>query len=522
MSAVSRIQREVDSALDDARTRLADTEGEAIRRQIQEQVDAILSLVSSGSGLGSAVAGKDSFLAIKNAIEIGNTVNDIVQSSRRSGCSIDDLAALLESGANLDLRKGFPSNRDFKQDLSKLNRVDLVGIVLKAELESKAAELTSQLACVFSTDESKILPAVRAAFDRIFINAAARADLIDAIVDIDAEIVALGVERAGVEQQAAELAALANGSQVALARAPTIDALTAKYESVRESVLQALASPALFKFVSLVEFNDIIADYAQFRINNNGVVLVALDHLELVETRKRLLGAFRDRAECFAEISDQRFYFWDMPINNTVLGGVVEPLRSGPDRPFAFQLSWYSDCGMYGLKAPPNRTLANLELQLCEPNQIAFNSRMISMALQLVGGDDSLLPKNRPALPAYVHQIGRHTFRQTQDSIQSLDTDALRVPLEDVSLSAGTELKMTPFCSPTTNLNSLVNKPLSCPSPFSTCLLSLEQAADPQLDKYLATVTHVRVHIRVSSSSSLCLTRNRARVAKILSAKQPK
>ncbi len=317
VSAVSRIQREVDSALGDAQTCLADAQEEVTRKQIQGQVDAILSLVSAGAGLGGAVAGKDPFAAVESVV--GRTVNDIVDSSRNSGCSIDDLAAILESGADLDLRKGFPSDNDFNQDLSKLNRVDLVGTVRKAELESKAAGLTSQLACVFSTDGWETLPAVRAAFDRTFINAAARADLVDAIVDIDAELAALGVECAGVEEQEEELSALANSSQGALARAPTIDALTAKYESARESVLQALASLATsFKVVSLVKFADITEDYGSFRLKNNGVVSVASEHVKLVDVRTKLLRAFRDRAECLGELPDQRFFFWDMPINNTV------------------------------------------------------------------------------------------------------------------------------------------------------------------------------------------------------------
>jgi len=120
----------------------------------------------------------------------------------------------MDSGSDLDLREGFPSGGDFDQDLSKLVRVDLIGTVRKAELESQAAELTSQLACVFSTDGWETLPAVRAAFDRIFINAGARADLVDSIVDIDAELAALQVEREGVQQQKEELEELAKSSQL--------------------------------------------------------------------------------------------------------------------------------------------------------------------------------------------------------------------------------------------------------------------------------------------------------------------
>ncbi len=523
VSAVSRIERQIDSALGDAQTRLANAEGEAIRKEIRGQVNLILSLISAAAGLGNAVSGQNPFAAVSSVIEVGRTVNDIVQSSRSSGCSINDLAALLEKGADLDLRDGFPSNRDFKQNLSKLNRVDLIGIVRNAELESKAAELTSQLACVFSTDGWGTLPAVRAAFDRIFINAAARADLVDSIVDIDAEIVALGVERAGVYQQEAELAALAKNGRGALARAPTIDALTAKYESARESVLQALASLASsFKLVSLVEFNDIIADYARFRLNNNGIVSVAAEHIELVKARVKLLRAFRNRAECLGELPDQRFFFWDMPINNTVRGGVVEPLKSGPKQQFAFQLSWYSDCGMYGRTTPPVRDLPNLKPPFCAPNRVVFNTRMLSMAVELIGGDKSLLPKWRTAVSAFVRQIGRQTFRHTQNSTQSLNTAALFVPLHDVPLDDGTQLEMRSFCSPTTNVNSFVDKPRSCPSPFSTYMLRLGRASDAELDKYLATVTHVRVHLQVSSTSSICLTRNRRRVARILRSKKHK
>ncbi len=187
--------------------------------------------------------------------------------------------------------------------------------------------------------------------------------------------------------------------------------------------------------------------------------------------------------------------------------------RSNPGRiknsPFSFPCSRTAD-----------RDLPTEKLQFCAPNQVVFNSRMLAMGVELVGGDQSLLPAGRTAVSAFVHQIGRQTFRYTETITLSLNTAALFVPLQDAPLVDGARLQMRSFCSLTSNPNSFIEKPLSCPSPFSSYLLKLGRASDPNLDKYLATVTHVLVHMQISSISGLCLARNRARVGRILSDKQ--
>ena len=513
--AVGHIQVELDAALSSAQFRLANAEQEAVRKEIQAQTDRILSLTSAGIGLGGSIAGRDPFATFDSAVQIGQEVANIVESAEGSGCSIDGLKELLQRGGDLDLRAGFPSESDFNQDLSKLNRVDLIGIVRKAEIESNAAELTSQLSCVFSTDEWETLPSVRAAFDRIFINAAARADLVDSIVNIDAELAALEIERQGVEQQKAELIALSEGSQ---GRAAAIDALSAKYESARDFVLQGLASlSAAYKLVSLVEFNDIIADFGKFRLEANGVIDVAVEHTELLSTHLKLSQAFEDRARCFGASPDKRFFFWDVPVNSS-----VQPLQSGPDSQFAFQLSWHSDCGMYGRTKIPVRDLPNAVLEPCQPNRVVFNSRTVQMGIELIGGDKSVLPSNRAAVSTFVDQIGRQTFRSSANGVTVLNIASQLTSLKDTPLADGEKLALQSVCSTTGNAESLVTAPVSCPSPFSTYLLKLNEAADADLDKYLGTVTHVRVHMEVSSSQSRCIENNLARVKAMLNRKAQK
>lgn len=87
-----------------------------------------------------------------------------------------------------DVRGSFPFGNDFNQDLSQLDRIDLIGTFHKAQLESRSSKLSVQLACVFSIDGWSSLLDVKDAFDRLFINAACRLDLVDMIVNIDFEL----------------------------------------------------------------------------------------------------------------------------------------------------------------------------------------------------------------------------------------------------------------------------------------------------------------------------------------------
>ncbi|KAK1869877.1 hypothetical protein I4F81_012342 [Pyropia yezoensis] len=516
--AVDRIQEEIAVALAEAATRLSAAQAEAVELAGERQLNQFFSLLSAGAGLGGAVAGKDPFAAIQSVVEIQEVVREIVDEATASGCSIGGLADLLNAGADLDLRNNFPGVVDLSADLSLIQSVDTIAAIRSAALESKAAELTAQIACAFAADDFSTLPEVKAAFERLFINAQARVDLIDTILDIDVELAALTVEAASLTAQREELQRLIRGGQGALARADAVEALQAQYEVARLGALEGLAATAAsFKQVSLIDFGDVLAAFARRRLEANGVLPVAVDMLALDAARATLFRVFRRTAVCLGELPDRRFFFFDVPVNplNTsavASGGGPPPvlLRSGAAVKFPFTLSFFGDCGAFGRTSPPTRNLpAGTTSNGCAPNRNRFNTRMVSMGVELLGGDDALLPPGRTAVAAFVDQVGRQTFRRSFVDIVSYDAASLLVPLADAPLATGAPLALRPFCERRTSAVSFLDTPRACPSPFSSYLLQLGRFPSAPLDSYLRTVQTVRVHALLSSSSSLCLPERR-------------
>ncbi|KAK1866051.1 hypothetical protein I4F81_008571 [Pyropia yezoensis] len=186
------------------------------------------------------------------------------------------------------------------------------------------------------------------------------------------------------------------------------------------------------------------------------------------DARATLFRVFRRSAVCLGEPPDRRFFFFDVPVNPLNTSGVASGggpppvlLRSGAAVKFPFTLSFFGDCSAFGRISPPTLDLpAGTTSNGCAPNRNRFNTRMVSMGVELLGGDDALLPPGRTAVAAFVDQVGRQTFRRSFVDIVSY-------------------------------------------------LLQLGRFPSAPLDTYLRTVQTVRVHALVSSSSSLCLPERR-------------
>lgn len=100
-----------------------------IRKEFLRWLNLVSSLMSACSGYGAAIKGENPLELFTSSVEIGKAVDEIVGAAKQPDRSISDLEQLLRSGSDLGARDGFPSGNDFNQDLSKLNRIDLIASI---------------------------------------------------------------------------------------------------------------------------------------------------------------------------------------------------------------------------------------------------------------------------------------------------------------------------------------------------------------------------------------------------------
>ena len=93
-------------------------------------------------------------------------------------------------------------------------------------------------------------------------------------------------------------------------------------------------------------------------------------------------------------------------------------------------------CPIYASALSPRRAFDFVESSsFCQLNDILYNVRLISMAIEIIDGDKPLLPSGHLSIYA-VKQIGEQTFQISTGIYKSFQVDELRIDLGFVSLQS--------------------------------------------------------------------------------------
>mmetsp|Transcript_7330 Transcript_7330/g.22348 ORF Transcript_7330/g.22348 Transcript_7330/m.22348 type:complete len:1032 (-) Transcript_7330:84-3179(-) len=504
-AAVRQLDFQIESVLAEVSDGLIEAQDEQRTPDVIGYVRQGISIVAGAVGVVGSIKSGDPFTATKNIANILSAGIDIAESATKKDCDIDELRVLLTSDPAMRFK--FPNLVDLSKDFSEIKDVGSIAELTKANLASKAEKLTVQLACTFDAGPAAA-PTLRASINRLFINSAARLDVLNSILDIDLERKQLKTMRESVEAQQEELERLRRnvGSLTSSRLLANLDDM---YESARCNVIQLLTVlVASYERLLLVEVDKDIVRYGRNRLRENGVVPGGSDYLALAKLRQDIRRTFNTGKKCFSLSNpDVRYFYFDLTRENNP-GFFARPLMTGRknSRPFVLDIGY--DCGNYGRTSRPGRRNKRT-LRGCRPNN-QFNSRLLSMSVELIGGDQKLLPKDRSFLSAVVLQTGAQTFRRSQNQLVRFNTQPLTQPLADVPLRKNRgpkRPKFTRLCKLPKSSTSFLKEPRVCPSPFTCYELQLGDEVTPELHKYLESVRAVRIHARVSSWLSSCSAR---------------
>ena len=291
-----------------------------------------------------------------------------------------------------------------------------------------------------------------------------------------------------------------------VSKADVFASLEAMYESARNEVLLLLYNLlASYERILLFPVDQDVVEFGAKRLRTNGVVAPGGDFLDLAQLRFLIDDRFEDAQVCFNfGTPDVRFFYFSITRENTPTF-FLRPLETGPKNRRAFALDIAQDCGAFGRTFAPDR-LDNSTNDLCRPNS-QFNSRLLSLAVELVGGDESLLPEGRSFLTPIITQSGAQKYRKAPQEIVSFDSSPVTDPLKDVPVRTNvgeTQPQFTDICSLALDRAAFLGNPRTCSSPFSSYQLQLGSQEDPRVHPYLATVKEVRIHAKVGSWLKPC------------------
>ena len=111
--------------------------------------------------------------------------------------------------------------------------------------------------------------------------------------------------------------------------------------------------------------------------------------------------------------------------------------RIGPKYPSVLKLEVKRRCPIYASALPLRVCFDFVEgSSFCRLNDIPYKVRLISMAIEIIGGDKPLLPSCHSSIYAVVKQIGKQTFQTSTGIYKSFQVDELRIDLGFVSLQS--------------------------------------------------------------------------------------
>lgn len=228
-------------------------------------------------------------------------------------------------------------------------------MVQKAALSSRHAELSLELSCVSFVYRYQFQPSVAAAFNRFFIAAAARMDIIQNIKDTDVEQRRLATDREGAASQRRTFATLRSdmAAQTTLDRASA--ALRDQREAARLDALRVLSGIAdANRLTSLVDSSQTLAAYGARRMRANGMMGVAEDVAALGRIHAGLIQAYHVSTRCHTGELPARLHVWWDLVPTAQPATFNTSLQSGVPKTFVLTMS-DADCAGEGSTSPRSR-----------------------------------------------------------------------------------------------------------------------------------------------------------------------
>ncbi|PXF42530.1 hypothetical protein BWQ96_07747 [Gracilariopsis chorda] len=474
-------------------------------KQLRNETKEIKELLSTAQDVASHVS----------------TVRDGFKKAAVAQCSFADLQALMRDAP--DRVDKFPNLVVYDSDFAQIDDIGAVAELSKALVKVRASKLTAQFSCVLG-DRLEDVPSVRVAFDNFFTLTTTRIDVLARMVDIDIELRQLKVREDGVLAQRDSLKRLRSSAGSLSARGNALAALAVAFERARMRTVEVLDRLATsYENVALRSFQPLLNAFAKEQLSDNGVCgfQAAKQYARLARLHADLRRSFQGAMQCTAqrEVPGVTYYSFDITAaDSPEVFGIDRRsggLRTGADNRTAIMLDIAKHCAMYGGNHPPPRMLATpgAPPATCFPNKHTYNARMVSIAVELVGGDDSKLPPGRRSVFASISQAGPQTFHAKPGHFKSVQMKPLQFALGFIPLTKAAPPAIvyhtTCFVGGAGLTSVSVDSPRVCPSPFSAYSLQLGYVHDERLKAYLATVQAIRIHTKLvaysnSNTASVC------------------
>lgn len=449
---------------------------------------------------------------LSTAVDVAGEVKTVTEAFKKaessSTCSFADIKALMQAAP--DRIDKFPNLVVYEADFSEIEDIGVVSDLSKALVNIRASTLTSQFGCVLG-EKLEDLPAIKTAFDNFFTLTETRVNILSRMVDIDIELRKLKISEEGVLAQKSSLQVLRT-SVGTRTTSNAVAILGVVFENARLRVLETMERLAnSYEHIVLRDMQKVIKAYAEKQLSDNGVC--GFDQSKLYSTVVKLhvdlKYAYQVAHRCMTsrESPSTAYYSFDiteMDSPELFAGG----LRPGKDNEIALKLDIEKNCAFYAGNRPPSRGMSAppLPQSACFPNQFTYNARMISIGLELVGGDEALLPPYAQSAFSIIDQVGAQSFHSKPGTFRKLDMSPLQIGLGFLSLttkgSSSDVVYHTTCPVGGAGLTSVdLDAPRVCPSPFSTYSLKIGHIRDTSLDPYLASVKAIRIHTRLVAFS---------------------
>ena len=424
--------------------------------------------------------------------------------SKASGCDLQDLKALLVDAP--DRLDKSPNLVDLDMDFSKIQDIGVIGELTTAQLATRASKLTVQFACLFGETLDDI-PNLKSVFENYFILAGSRLGILGRMVDIDIELQRVNIIAEGVQAQKNQLARLRRDINVS-SRSAALVVLSISFEQARMSVVEITERLAhSYSNLVLRPMDEDVQRYARRRLGSNGASGVSslAQYTNLVRLENQVKTRFRSAHGCTTrrEIPSSGFYSFDLKeANSPEL--FSNPLKTGRNGRTTLVLDIQQNCAFYAHTRPATRGMAVANVRpFCIPNKVKFNARMVSMAVELLGGDESLLPQSRTRVFSSLEQVGSQTFHAKPNLFTSFEVEPLQFSIGSIHLTGGvpSDISYHPTCENQDGGLTRVNldSPRVCPSPLSTYALQIGLVEEVGLHPYLETIKTIRIHTKLVS-----------------------
>lgn len=448
---------------------------------------------------------------LSTAVDIAGEVKTVTEAFKKaessSTCSFADIKALMQAAP--ERIDKFPNLVVYEADFSEIEDIGVVSDLSKAFVNIRASTLTSQFGCVLG-EKLEDVPSIKTAFDNFFTLTETRINILSRMVDIDIELRKLKISEDGVLAQKSSLQVLRTSIGTP-SRSNAIAVLGVVFENARLRVLETIERLAnSYEHIVLRDMEKVIKAYAKKQLSDNG--LCGFDQSKLYSTVLKLhvdlKYAYQVAHRCMTsrEAPSTAYYSFDiteMDSPELFVGG----LRPGKDNEIALKLDIEKNCAFYAGNRPPSRGMSAppLPQSACFPNQFTYNARMISIGVELVGGDHALLPPYAQSAFSIIDQVGAQSFHSKPGTFKKLDMSPLQIGLGFLSLTKGSSSDIVYHTTCSVGGGGLtsadLDAPRVCPSPFSTYSLKIGHIRDTSLDPYLASVKAIRIHTKLVAFS---------------------